>query len=88
MEGQVIATPLANASSWEIPKHLGNGTRGLIEVKRPPICSHCISASHAQNLCNWWSEDTVAGSKIRPKEFLETTWEQVPTVKKTSVGAP
>lgn len=80
------ATPDANRTTWQAPRHLGISSKGTVEVRRPPLCSHCISYSHPQNLCKWWTDDLVAGSKTTPENFMETTWVDVGTVSLQKLG--
>ncbi|KAG8965704.1 hypothetical protein FRC00_003179 [Tulasnella sp. 408] len=61
-------TPTASAceNAWKAPHGIGFSNRGSVTMRKPPLCSHCISNSHGQNLCQWWTEGLVAGSKTRP----------------------
>lgn len=70
-------TLAAMEPTWMLPRHLGSGNRGVIEVRRSPLCSHCISYSHAQILCQWWREGLVAGSKTAPKDPVEAEWKVI-----------
>ncbi|KAG8901180.1 hypothetical protein FRC00_008563 [Tulasnella sp. 408] len=70
-------TPTACANAWRAPHNIGFTNRGSVVMRHPPMCTHCISYSHGQNLCQWWTEGLVAGSKTRPDHFEDVKWVDV-----------
>lgn len=81
-----LPTPLACSNGWKAPHAIGFTNRGLVTMRRPPTCSHCISNSHGQNLCQWWTEGLMAGSKTRPDHYEEVKWTEVQSATWSKLG--
>ncbi|KAG8964742.1 hypothetical protein FRC05_003582 [Tulasnella sp. 425] len=81
-----VGTKKTNEGSWAYPRHLGHSNKGVIEVRRPPLCSHCISHSHAQGLCQWWKDGAVTGSKTKPDQFQETEYKTIKSIKASKLA--
>ncbi|KAG9032833.1 hypothetical protein FS837_002619 [Tulasnella sp. UAMH 9824] len=75
-----------NKASWKIPRNLGNTSRGVVEVRRAPMCPHCISYSHQPHFCQWWREGLVAGSKTKPKDFVDAKWTTISSASHRKLG--
>lgn len=73
-------------NAWSAPRNIGFSNRGSVEMRRPPLCSHCISYSHGQNLCQWWAEGLVAGSKVRPENQEDVEWHPVEAITWKKLG--
>ncbi|KAG8921845.1 hypothetical protein FRC01_014848 [Tulasnella sp. 417] len=64
----------ARVTTWKYPAKTGYGNRGAIEIKTPPFCPHCVSYSHQQAMCQWWSETLMAGTHGRPAHQIDVAW--------------
>lgn len=71
---------ICTTQEWVLPRSIGYSNRGMIGVHKAPFCSHCISESHAQAVCEWWKENLVAGAKVTPQNYVKAEWKKIPSV--------
>lgn len=76
-----FAFDVEKAQQWSLPNSLGSWkAQGEILVKESPLCTQCISWSHSRAECRWWQTAGIAGEKMRPRDFVETTWNHIKRV--------
>ncbi|KAG8923129.1 hypothetical protein FRC01_013172 [Tulasnella sp. 417] len=76
----------AMKTTWRYPYRTGLGNRGMLEIKQPPFCPHCVSYSHQQAMCQWWRDPLVAGSNTRPNHQIDVEWIPIETVSFKKLG--
>ncbi|KAG8989964.1 hypothetical protein FRB90_002002, partial [Tulasnella sp. 427] len=63
------------AEGWKYPEQAGDyGSTGEIQIKKPAWCKHCVSWSHDERYCEWWSEQTVTERGVAPIDYYRLHW--------------